>query len=134
MNRRWAVAGAVAAVVVCTAAALTTPFTPGADITVAAGFALILALPLVRRIHTTGAVTVDRTPAPDGARRWGARWAVVLGPLLAALIWELVCFAHGDRAAWPTVSSLLDDVDGSPFGRVISCAAWLGLGWALVAR
>jgi hypothetical protein len=54
--------------------------------------------------------------------------------LVAALAWELVCFAHGDRSAWPTLSSLLDDVDSSPFGRGLVFAAWLGLGAALVTR
>ena len=112
------------------AAATTTPFTPGAEVTVAAGFVLVLVAP-----------RLCRGPAVPGTARpgtmpgaWARRWAVVVVPLVAALAWELVCFAHGDRSAWPTASSLLDDVDASPTGRGIAFAAWLGLGWVLVAR
>jgi hypothetical protein len=117
---------ATVAVALGTAAALTTPFTAGADATVALGFALILSLSRVRRVPAVEPVAVDP--------RWGRRWAVVVAPLVAVLAWELVCFAHGDRHAWPTLSSLLDEVDGSPFGRGVAYTAWLGLGWALVTR
>ncbi len=135
MSRRWVAAGGVvaAAAVLCIAAAASTPFTPGAEVTVAAGFLVVLAaLPLGRvagRVPAGGPAT-----RPDDGTRWGWRWAVVVAPLVVALAWELVCFAHGDRAAWPTVSSLLDDVDAAPLGRGTAFAAWLGLGWALVTR
>ena len=125
------------AVGLCVAAALTTPFTPGAELTVAAGFVLILAVPLLRRTAATGAEATAPVPpsgSEDEPRRRGGRWALVGVPLVAALAWELVCFAHGDRAAWPTLSSLLDGVDSSPSGRGLVFAAWLGLGAALVTR
>jgi hypothetical protein len=124
--RRWLpTAGLTVAVALCLAAATTTPFTPGAEVTVAAGFVLVLIAPRLCR--------TPPAPAPDDPR-WARRWAVVVVPLVAALAWELVCFAHGDRSAWPTASSLLGDVDTSPTGRGLAYAAWLGLGWVLVAR
>ncbi len=147
LSRRCAVIVAlVVAAGLGAAAAVTTPFTPGAEATVAAGFLVVLAaLPLRRVAGGSAGAGPDGSPVPGDATkpdapvprvgyRWGWRWALVVAPLLVTVAWELLCFAHGDRAAWPTLSSLLDDVDASPLGRGVACAAWLGLGWALVTR
>jgi len=146
LSGRWLpVTAVVVTVGLSTAAAATTPFTPGAEATVVAGFlAVLAALPLRTSAGVGAVVEHDVTagtagtagaagPTEDGPGR-GWRWVVVVAPLVAVAAWELLCFAHGDRAAWPTLSSLLDDVDGSPLGRAATCAVWLGLGWTLVTR
>jgi len=136
------VVAGVAGLGLCCAAAATTPFTPGAVATVVDGYLVVLmALPL-HRMTGAGAAPVPETAAgagvtivtTDAGPRRGWRWAVVVVPPVAAVCWELLCVVHGDRSAWPTLSSLLDDVDAWPIGRGAACAAWLGLGWALVTR
>jgi hypothetical protein len=133
MNTRWPVVMAVPVGIGLSVAASTTdPFTTGADIVATLGFiAVVVALPLrSARAPTDGAdgwgTHVDEAP------RWRWRWAVVVAPLVLAVAWELFCFAHGPRDAYPTLSSILDGVDASRLGKGISFAAWLGLGWALV--
>jgi hypothetical protein len=136
------VAAGLATVVLGAAAAATTPFTPGAEATVGAGFLVVLVTLPLRRLTAGGAGTVPGTPGgaraavvttPIGPRR-ALRWTVLVAPLAVAVAWELVCVVHGDRTAWPTLSSLLDDVDAWPLARGTTYAAWLGLGWALVTR
>lgn len=138
-RRRVVAVAAVVAAGLGTAAARTTPFTPGAEATVVAGFLVVLAVLPLRWVAGGHVVAPRGPPEPDGAvpgagppRGW--RWVVVVAPLLVALAWELVCFVHGDRSAWPTLSSLLDGIDAAPIGRAVAGVTWLGLGWALVTR
>jgi len=124
-RRRVVAVAAVVAAGLGTAAARTTPFTPGAEATVVAGFLVVLAVLPLRWVAGGHVVAPRGPPEPDGAvpgagppRGW--RW--------------VVCFVHGDRSAWPTLSSILDGIDAAPIGRAVAGVTWLGLGWALVTR
>jgi len=112
----------------------TAPFTAGADTAVALALGVV-AVALGLRLAAgpvTGPVLVPPAPAPGApARRAVAVWGPVLG---AALALELFSYAHGDRAAYPTLSSLLDSLDGGRAGKTLCATAWLALGWWLVDR
>ena len=142
-GRRLPMAAVVVTACLATAAAATTPFTPGAEATVVAGYLVVLSVLPLR--WTTGEAATGARPGRTGGaggtaeeaaggHRRGWRWAVVVAPLVVVLAWELISLAHGDRADWPTLSSLLDGLDASPLGRGVAYASWLGLGWALVTR
>lgn len=129
LNGRWTVVAAVPVGIGLSVAASTTdPFTTGADVVVTLAFiAVVAALPLwSARAPTYG--SVGRHTHADGVPRWRWRWTVVLAPLVLAVAWELFCYAHGPRDAYPTLSSMLDRVDSSHLGKGICFAAWLGLG------
>jgi hypothetical protein len=106
-------------------AALTDPFTAGADAVTAVAIALCLAV---------GARGWRRAPAlPDSAMaaapgRWWP-WAI-LGALVVAF--ELVTFFLGPRADYPTLSSLYDSAAGLRPVKGAFFLAWLALGAALV--
>ena len=48
--------------------------------------------------------------------------------------WELYCYAHLPREQHPTLSVLIDTLDSTRWGKTLSFAAWLALGWFLAAR
>jgi hypothetical protein len=126
------VAGAASEIV---AASVTRPFTWPADSAVAIAIVAFAAAG-ARRLSPLSHQRADREDR--GARieqqRWGLRWAVWVGPLAAALAWELFSYAASPRAAHPTLSYMLDNLDAHGPGRAAAFGAWLWVGWYLVTR
>ena len=114
-------------------ASFTHPFTWGADAVTAAPLVVALTIALRstrRRDRSDGSHTGGATVGHGSTR--GSRGALWLVPILAALGWELYCYASLPRSAHPTFSSLLDIVDATRGGKIVCFAAWLVLGWLLV--
>jgi hypothetical protein len=113
----------------------TRPFTDGADVVVSVVLvAMVVVLSIHHRIGRSFPL-LERRPdrevfTPFSARRW-LPWAFTA---IVALGWELGSLFSLPRSAHPTISSMLDAVDGSHLGRGISFAAWLAVGWYLVTR
>jgi len=140
--------GALAvAAVVCvgygTVVASTRPFSAGADVVVAVALAAAAAVAAWRAVvdrprHGGGGEGVAgdgpaRRPVRVG--RGGRRVLVAWGAVVAgAVALELFSYTHGPRAAYPTLSSLLDSLDAGRLGKTVAGAAWLALGWWLVDR
>lgn len=116
-------------------AASTRPFTDGADVIVSLALvAMVLVLPIHRRIGRALPL-LERRPVRDvfipfSPRRW-LPWA---SAAVVALGWELGSLFSLPRSSHPTISSMLDSVDGSHLGRGIAFAAWLAFGRYLVTR
>jgi hypothetical protein len=118
---RWV---AVVAVVVEIVAAASSPaFSVRADVVVAVALAAVAVRSLVRWRGSPMAVPDGRILPP---KAWLALLAVVAG-------WELFSLAGTPRASHPTLSYLLALVTAHAWGRAPIFAAWLGLGWYLVA-
>lgn len=114
-------------------ASVTRPFTDGADATVAAVLAATVVV-LWRQPALTEATPLLARRRLDGT---SASWRGALGwvgAIAAATGWELYCLFSSPRSSHPTISSMLDAVDGSHLGRGIAFAAWLALGWYVVTR
>jgi hypothetical protein len=116
-------------------AAYTRPFTDGADVIVSLVLvAMVLVLPIQRRIGRAfpllGRRPVRDVFIPFSPHRW-LPWAFAG---LVAVGWELGSLFSLPRSSHPTISSMLDAVDGSHFGRGVAFAAWLAFGWYLVTR
>jgi hypothetical protein len=84
---------------------------------------------------TSGDRKPPRRPAGHDANR-----AMVLGRvawslvICSALAWELYAYAHRPREAYPTVSSMLDDLDNNHVGRSLVLMLWVVAGWDLLHR
>ena len=117
------------------AASFTRPFTLGADVVTAIPLAvvfvvmLVTILPLGKRNRR-----VDPGPAPSPAVGFAPsrRWLWWLAPLLAVTGWELYCYVSQPRVDHPTLSVLIDMLDGSHVGKFVAFVLWLALGWFLV--
>ncbi|HEX6395042.1 MAG TPA: hypothetical protein VFZ97_16535 [Acidimicrobiales bacterium] len=112
------------------------PFTWSADLVVALALCALIATVAIQRLsHSTPAIVARRSrgheASTDGRRR---RWLLWVAPLGATAGWELFCYTASPRLAHPTLSSVLDGVDGSPAGRASAFAGWALLGWYLVTR
>jgi len=71
-----------------------------------------------------------RRPRTEHAERVGAATWGTLGLLVVA--WELFNFFHGHRTQYPTLSSLVNDVDSTSHAiRFLMFLGWLALGWDL---
>jgi hypothetical protein len=66
-------------------------------------------------------------PALVGRIAWGAVIGIALG-------WELYAYAHQPRTSYPTMSSVMNELDGSHIARALALMLWLALGWDLVQR
>jgi hypothetical protein len=108
-------------------AALTTPFTFGAN--VMTGIPLIAAALAamwfghIARIHGSE----RSTPQPTGRSLWP--WWVSLGVVGA---WELFCYLRLPRFDHPTFSSLYDSASRIQPLKAALYLGWLALGWAIV--
>jgi hypothetical protein len=130
---RWVAPVAAAGVGYAVTASFTRPFTDAADV--------VTALPLAVAVVITAWSSLGSSPG--GARRlgsqnalaapWGRRWVVPLAPLVAVAGWELYCFFSLPRSSHPTLSSLIEILDSTRAGKIIGFAAWLALGWFVVA-
>jgi hypothetical protein len=109
-------------------AAGTTPFTTGANLTV--GAALVVAAALAATEATTGrpwrARHRDRTGPEGSLWPWWVAIAVLVG-------WELFNYFQGPRHDYPTISSIYDHVARWQWAKAALIAAWLVLGWEIVA-
>jgi hypothetical protein len=108
-------------------AAGTTPFTVQADFVTALplGVAVVLAVWSVRKCRRRGSTAGARI-----GRLWP--WAaLVVGVATLELIAYVLGFG-GQRAAYPTLSSLYDQVANVPAVKAFAFLGWMALGWALV--
>ncbi len=131
-RRALLVGGSVGGVVLASLAAVTRPFTVASDAVVLLGFAGVAAIGLAER-RMAPVAPVAATDQPSH-RRWGPRWGLWAGALAATVGWELFCYFASPRGAHPTLSSMLDTVDGHRPGHALAFAVWLWLGWMLVRR
>lgn len=104
---------------------LTRPFTPTAD--------AVTAVPLAV-VAVAAAVQIRRRPLSSGAPsaqpiRRVVPWIVIVAAITG---WELYCFGSNPRSAYPTLSSLLDQLDSTHLGRSAVFVLWLLLGTYLV--
>jgi hypothetical protein len=125
----------VAGAGVALAASFTHPFTVGADVVTAVPLAVVFVVMLVtipaRRERNE---SPTRTPTPSSAVRPGAdrRWLWWSAPVLAVTGWEFYCYVSLPRVDHPTLSVLIDMLDGSTVGKFVAFVLWLALGWFLV--
>lgn len=123
------------ALILSSFAAFTRAFTLTADGVVAVSYVVVLVL-LVKwsRRERLGA---PPTPAKalrnsDGNVRWG--WIPLAATLALITVWELFCVASLPRDDHPTLSSILNSLESTHFGRGVCFGAWLALSWPLVLR
>jgi len=130
-RRRTTVAIGVALVAGLSAwAALTVPFSTGADAVTAVGLGVVTVEVVARwRRPALVPATTARTGEGAAAR---PRWWPWLALVAAAVTWELVCLFLGPRVDYPTVSSLYDSATRSQAVKAACFFAWLCLGAALV--
>ena len=128
-RRATTAAGVTVAVGLSAWAAVTAPFTAGADAVTAVAIGLV----------TIEVAAHWRRPAPvpdlrDRARgaAIGPRWWPWLALGAALVAWELVCFFLGPRVDHPTVSSLYDSATRWRAVKAACFLGWLCLGAALV--
>jgi hypothetical protein len=135
IERWWLTAAGGAGLVAAALASFTSPFTEGAEVITAVPlavglFAVILRLRSDR--YAAGGMVPEEGAAPDSPRR---RWALGWPVLVAAVAgWELYCYVSSPRSAHPTLSVLIDLLDGTPTGKFVAFLLWLILGWVLVGR
>jgi nitroreductase len=114
------------------------PFTWLADLLVALALGALIAIVAIQPLpHSTPAIVARRPRGHDSStegRRWGRLRLPWVGSLGATAGWELFCYTASPRLAHPTLSSMLDGLDGSPVGRASAFAGWALLGWYLVTR
>ena len=114
-------------------ASFTRPFTVGADVVTAVPLAIVFVVTLVTivpRGERDGGV--DPAPSPAIGPAPSRRWLWWLAPLFAVTGWELYCYVSLPRVDHPTLSSLIDMLDGTAVGKCVAFASWLALGWFLV--
>jgi hypothetical protein len=114
-------------------ASFTRPFTDGADATVAAVLAVALVV-LLRQPALTPTMALLSRRRLDGPSTSWRRTPAWFGAIAVATGWELYCLFSLPRSSHPTISSMLDAVDGSHLGRGVAFAVWLVLGWYVVTR
>ncbi len=130
-----AAAAALAVTALSVAAAFTRPFTLAAGVAVTLAYAgLAAALVAQRRAGPVPGVAARRSPVAGGPRRFGRRWLTWVVSLGSVAAFELASYLQGPRAAHPTLSAMLDSLDGTHAGRGAAFAAWALLGWYLVTR
>jgi hypothetical protein len=130
-RRRTTVAVGVAVVAGLSAwAALTVPFSTGADTVTAVGLGLVTIEVAARWRRPALVPATTASTGEDGTAR--PRWWPWLALGAALLAWELVCLFLGPRVDHPTVSSLYDSATRSPAVKAACFFAWLCLGAALV--
>jgi hypothetical protein len=130
VRRRATVAvGLAAAAGLSSWAALTVPFSTGADAVTALGLGLVT-VEVAVRWHRPALAPAGTPTGGDGVAR--PRWWpwLVLG--VALVTWELVCLFLGPRVDYPTVSSLYDSATRSQVVKGACFYAWLCIGAALV--
>ncbi len=140
-RRLGAGVAAVVALGVVVLAARSRPFTWPADILTTVVLVAVVVLVLAQRSRWRHTWWVRRRRergiggAPEtGRRRWRGRWAVWAVPAGAIAAWELFCYFGAPRDAHPTLSSMLDVVTSTPWGRGAVFVSWSALGWFLVTR
>ncbi len=127
-GRRVALAGAGAgAAGLSTWAAMTDPFTAGANAVSALGLFLVGSAAGLRWAR---ARTAPALPSAARTTPWWP-WAAFL---LVVVAWELTCLFLGPRVDHPTLSSLYDSAAQFRPVRGACFFAWLCLGAALVRR
>jgi hypothetical protein len=83
--------------------------------------------PTAPMLSGQGLSGTDRTPV------W--RWAIPVVVVLVVIAWELTALRGSPRIAHPTLSSLIDIVDGWRPGKGAAFALWLVLGgWLILGR
>jgi hypothetical protein len=113
-------------------AAGTRPFTVGADVLTAIPLSLAATWAVVGRSGVSWAPPAAATTRADAVRLWP--WIAAIG--LTALV-ELVAYFAGlgpHRYAYPTVSSLYDDLARFRAVKASLFAGWLALGWVIVCQ
>jgi hypothetical protein len=119
------VATALGAAGLASWAALTVPFSAGADAVTALAIALGAGVAATQWRTMTAPL-----PATTGAAWWP--WLAVAALVVA---WELVCLFLGPRVDHPTLSSLYDAATAhAPAVKGLFFLAWLWLGALLVRR
>ncbi len=130
-RRRTTVAVGVAVAAGLSAwAALTVPFSTGADAVTAVGLGLVTIEVAARWRRPALVPAATARTGEDGAAQ--PRWWPWLALGAALLIWECVCLLLGPRVDHPTVSSLYDSATRSQAVKAVFFFAWLCLGAALV--
>lgn len=129
-RRATTAAGVAVAVGLSAWAAVTMPFTAGAEAVTAVGLGLVTIV-VAARWHRP-VPTLDLGAPVEGravarSRRWP--W-LALGATFVA--WELVCFFLGPRVDHPTISSFYDSATRWPAVKAACFLGWLCLGAALV--
>jgi hypothetical protein len=133
-ERPWLRAIGVLGLGYAVVASFTRRFTWEADVVTAVPLAVAVLVTVRssrRPGRRSGAEGPGRVATEDAAtwRRRGGLWAA---PLLAVVGWELYCLVNLPRTAHPTLSSLIDMLDGTRVGKTVAFASWLALGWFLV--
>jgi hypothetical protein len=59
----------------------------------------------------------------------GAAWSLVV---CAALAWELYAYTHGPRGAYPTLSSVIGELERNHIARTLALMLWVVAGWDLL--
>jgi hypothetical protein len=141
-------AAVLAGICLAVVASFTRPFTLAADVATAVPIALaVLALAVRSRptdelgsVHAPGGEAPngeEETEGPQGTSRPApaSRWSLLCAGLVAVIgSWELYNYLSVPRSQHPTLSSLIDLLDGTHVGKTIAFGLWLALGCYLVWR
>jgi hypothetical protein len=115
------------------AASLTRPFTVGADVVTAVPLTIVFVVTLITVVpRRKGDGGADPAPAPASAPTPSRGWLWWLAPIFAVTGWELYCYVSLPRVDHPTLSALIDMLDGTHLGKFMAFVLWLALGWFLV--
>jgi hypothetical protein len=107
-------------------AALTEPFTAGAEAVTALALVLVAAAAALRWRRAVAGPPLEPPSEPQG------RWWPWIALATVVVAWELVSYFLGPRVDHPTVSSLYDSATRWRAVRGACFFAWLWLGAALV--
>lgn len=112
----------------------TKPFTTGADVTTAVGFAAMCAVMVdtLRRRHR--ASTNQKVGAVGKADGRLVGWLIAISIFA---VWEIAMYFagfSGNRARFPTLSSLYDSAVRWRAAKAIFLVVWLWLGWGFFGR
>jgi hypothetical protein len=110
----------------------TTAFTGPADLVTATVLAVVVGGYVLRLTgRPTPASPAPGPPAEPVTLRTAWPWVALA---FATLAWELANYASSARSTHPTLSSLADQLTGSPLGRAVCCFAFVAAGWWLARR
>ena len=110
------------------------PFTHGAELALLVPVVVLIAIAQVRRVrrrrNRTSVAVIEETPSATRFRLAVAVWSSIA---VAATAWELLALRSSPRSAYPTISSLVENIEQYHFGRIALFFAWLWLGWTLAS-
>jgi hypothetical protein len=126
--RHLATLGVLAAAIgLAAAASFTKPFSNGADVVVAIPVVAMVIAQIVLIVGRRRFPRAERVPSP---RKAFVAWIAVAAAVIAV---ELYTYLGHPRSAYPTLSSLSDELSHWRVAKAGLFVAWLALGWLFLS-